>query len=176
MPLPNGRTVVNMAALLKENPNHHGPIRQADCSACHNPHASGLPNLLTEAYPELFYASFNADNYKLCFRCHRSDLVSAKDGQGVTQFRNGDLNLHYVHVSKPSKGRTCRACHAVHASKSPAHIAEVVPYGNWKYKIEFEATANGGTCAPACHAARTYERTPKPPAVEPTAPAKPASQ
>jgi predicted CXXCH cytochrome family protein len=133
-----------MAALLKENPNHHGPIRQADCSACHKPHASALPNLLTEAYPELFYAPFNADNYKLCFTCHRSELVSAKDGQGVTEFRHGNLNLHYVHVSKPAKGRTCRACHAVHASKSPAHISEVVPYGNWKYTIKL-TDSRGGT-------------------------------
>ena len=142
------QNVANMAALLKENPNHHGPIRQADCSACHNPHASPHPNLLTEAYPELFYAPFNPDDYKLCFTCHRSELVSAEDGQGLTEFRNGDLNLHYVHVSKPRKGRTCRACHAVHASKSPAHISEVVPYGNWKYEIKFEAKPNGGTCAP----------------------------
>jgi predicted CXXCH cytochrome family protein len=171
---PNGTRVVNMAALLRENPNQHGPIRQGDCSACHNPHASAVPNLLTEAYPELFYAPFNPDNYKLCFRCHRSELASAPDGQGVTQFRNGNLNLHYVHVSKPAKGRTCRACHAVHASKSPAHIAEVVPYGNWKYTIKFEETANGGTCAPACHVARTYDRTAAPPAAEPAAGAKPA--
>jgi predicted CXXCH cytochrome family protein len=172
--LPNGRIVADMAALLKENPNHHGPIRQADCSACHNPHASTQANLLTEAYPPLFYAPFNPDNYKLCFKCHRSELASAPDGRGVTEFRQGNLNLHYVHVSRPSKGRTCRACHAVHASKSPAHISEVVPYGNWHYTIKFETTKNGGSCSPACHAARSYDRTEESTTPEPAGPAQPA--
>jgi predicted CXXCH cytochrome family protein len=157
--LPNGRRVANMAALLKANPNHHGPIRQADCSACHQPHASALANLLTESYPPLFYAPFDPNNYKLCFKCHRSELASAPDGRGVTEFRNGALNLHYVHISKPAKGRTCRACHAVHASKSPAHISDVVPYGNWQYELKFQVTENGGACAPACHVARSYDRT-----------------
>jgi predicted CXXCH cytochrome family protein len=172
--LPSGRKVANMGALLRDNPNHHGPIRQADCSACHNPHASGRSNLLTETYPPLFYAPFHPDNYKLCFTCHRSELVSAQDGRGVTGFRKGDLNLHYVHVSQPSRGRTCRACHAVHASKSPAHISEVVPYGSWKYEIKFEAKDNGGACAPACHAAKSYERTGEAPQAEPAGPAQPA--
>jgi predicted CXXCH cytochrome family protein len=172
--LPSGRRVANLGALLKQNPNHHGPIRQADCSACHNPHASALPNLLTEAYPPLFYAPFNADNYKLCFTCHRSELASVQDGRGVTEFRQGDLNLHYVHVSRPSKGRTCRACHAVHASKSHAHISETVPYGNWKYDVKFELKANGGSCAPACHAAKSYDRTTEAPKAEPAGPVQPA--
>ena len=157
--LPSGRKVANMAALLKENPNHHGPIRQADCSACHNPHASAHANLLTQTYPPVFYAPFNPDNYRLCFTCHRSELVSAEDGRGVTEFRQGNLNLHYMHVSKQNKGRTCRACHAVHASKSPAHLSGVVPYGNWKYEIKFEPTQTGGVCAAACHATRAYDRT-----------------
>jgi predicted CXXCH cytochrome family protein len=164
VPRPGGGKVANMAALLKENPNHHGPIRQADCSACHNPHASLHANLLTQTYPPLFYAPFNPDNYKLCFACHRSELVSAEDGRGVTEFRQGNLNLHYAHVSKQSKGRTCRACHAVHASKSPAHLSGVVPYGNWKYEIKFEPTETGGVCAAACHAARAYDRTKESPA------------
>jgi predicted CXXCH cytochrome family protein len=176
MPRPNGKNVANMAALLKENPNHHGPIRQADCSACHNPHASTHANLLIETYPELFYAPFNPDDYKLCFTCHRSELVSAANGKGLTEFRNGDLNLHYVHVSKPRKGRTCRACHAVHASKSPAHISEVVPYGNWRYEIKFASKPDGGACAPACHTARSYDRTGATPPAEPAGQPKAAQE
>jgi predicted CXXCH cytochrome family protein len=173
IPLPNGRRVVNMAALLRDNPNHHGPIRQGDCSACHNPHASPLPNLLTQSYPPLFYAPFDPDNYKLCFTCHRSELVSVQDGRGVTEFRQGSRNLHYVHVSGQNRGRTCRACHEVHASKSPAHLSAVVPYGNWKYQIKFEATENGGACAAACHVARSYNRGESTPA-KPVLPAGPA--
>lgn len=157
--LPEGRTVVNMAALLKANPNHHGPIRQGNCSACHNPHASSHFDLLTEAYPERFYAAYDPDDYRLCFTCHRSEMAWSQDGRGVTEFRDGSLNLHYVHVSKPSRGRTCRACHAVHASKKYAHISESVPYGSWEYAINFELNRQGGTCGPACHTQRSYDRT-----------------
>jgi len=165
--LPDGRKIADMAALLKENPNHHGPIRQADCSACHDPHASSRFSLLKEAYPELFYAPFDLNNYKLCFTCHRTDLVSSKNGVGLTQFRDGALNLHFVHVNMETRGRTCRACHAVHASKNYAHISESVPYGQWQYKLNFELKANGGRCDSACHKAREYDRTRTTPAAAP---------
>ncbi len=157
--LKDGRKIDDMVALLKENPNHHGPIRQADCSACHNPHASGNYNLLRQAYPELFYASFNPETYKLCFKCHREDMVLYKNGLGLTQFRDGQLNLHYVHVNRESRGRTCRACHAVHASKNYAHISETVPYGQWQYKLNLEVKENGGSCDSGCHKVREYDRT-----------------
>jgi predicted CXXCH cytochrome family protein len=147
-----------MAELLKKNPNHHGPIRQADCSACHNPHASPHFSLLKETYPESFYAPFDPNNYKLCFNCHRSELVSSEDGRGLTQFRDGELNLHYIHVKKRN-GLTCRACHAVHASKRHAHISESVPYGQWQYALNFELKKDGGSCEQACHKAREYDRT-----------------
>jgi predicted CXXCH cytochrome family protein len=157
--LKDGTKLKDMVALLKENPNHHGPIREADCSACHDPHASTHFKLLRQDYPELFYAPFNPDIYKLCFKCHRSELVTSKNGLGVTQFRYGDLNLHYVHVNRETRGRTCRACHAVHASKNYAHISESVPYGQWQYKLGFKLTPNGGRCEAACHKAREYDRT-----------------
>jgi predicted CXXCH cytochrome family protein len=165
--LKDGRKIEDMVALLKENPNHHGPIRQADCSACHNPHASSHYSLLREAYPELFYAPFNTKNYQLCFKCHREDMVTSKNGVGVTQFRDGQLNLHYVHVNRPKRGRTCRACHAVHASKNYAHISEMVPYGQWQYKLGFKLKDNGGRCDPACHKAKEYDRTKITPLAEP---------
>lgn len=167
MILKDGRKTEDMVALLKENPNHHGPIRQADCSACHNPHASAYFNLLRDAYPELFYAPFNLDNYKLCFDCHRPELVSSKNGVGLTQFRDGELNLHYVHVNRENRGRTCRACHAVHASKNYAHMSESVPYGQWSYKLSFEPNDNGGKCGSACHKAREYDRMKTTPIAEP---------
>ncbi len=165
--LSDGRKIADMAALLKENPNHHGPIRQADCSACHDPHASSRFSLLKEEYPELFYAPFDLNNYKLCFNCHRADLVSSKNGEGVTQFRNGELNLHYAHVNRETRGRTCRACHAVHASRNFAHISDSVPYGRWQYKLNFELKENGGHCDSACHKAREYDRIKAVPVVAP---------
>jgi predicted CXXCH cytochrome family protein len=89
--LPDGRKVANVATLLKENPNHHGPVRQGDCSACHNPHASSHFELLTETYPERFYAAYDPNDYKLCFTCHGSELASSEDGRGGQEERAAGL-------------------------------------------------------------------------------------
>ncbi len=156
--LDDGRTVQNMAALLKDNPNHHGPIRQADCTACHDPHAASRFKRLRQSYPDLFYAPFDLGAYQLCFSCHRSEMVTSEDGRGVTQFRSGSVNLHYVHVHREDRGRTCRACHAVHASKNFAHIRESVPYGRWQFKLTLEVNDNGGRCFSGCHVPREYDR------------------
>lgn len=157
---PAGAVVANMAALLMANPNRHGPIREGDCTACHNPHAGQHFKLLTESYPAQFYAPFKVDTFKLCFRCHSPDLALKPTGSGLTKFRNGESNLHYLHVNQ-EKGRTCRACHEVHASRNPAHIRDAVPFGNsgWMLNINFEQTASGGSCSPGCHAPKTYNRT-----------------
>lgn len=155
----DGRTLTNMAALLEQNPTHHGPIREGVCTACHNPHAGDHFSMLVEEYPPEFYASFKLDTFGLCFKCHIPDLVLKSEGRGLTGFRNGNENLHWLHVNQ-EKGRTCRACHEVHASRRPAHIREAVPFGTsgWMLEINFEQTARGGTCAPACHKVRDYDR------------------
>ncbi|MBL4809678.1 MAG: cytochrome c3 family protein [Phycisphaerales bacterium] len=156
----DGRTLIDMKTFLEENTNHHGPIRDGSCTMCHHPHASQEQNLLIQAYPKEFYAPFGIKQYQLCFTCHQSDLVMEESGTGLTRFRQGDQNLHWLHVNQ-EKGRTCRACHEVHASNRPAHIRESVPFGSigWLLDINFEERTNGGFCAPACHKERTYDRT-----------------
>ena len=97
-------------------------------------------------------------DYKLCFTCHSEDLVLTKETHDLTNFRNGDLNLHYLHVNKSRRGRTCRSCHATHASNLPNHIRKSVPYGMWELPIQFEKTETGGGCKPGCHLSFTYNR------------------
>ncbi len=156
---PDGRNLADMAALLKENPDHHGPIREGACTACHQPHAADHFRLLLREYPPEFYAPFDPQRYALCFSCHLGDLVQDPSGTGLTNFRDGDLNLHWLHVNQ-EKGRTCRACHEVHASRHPFHVRESVPFGlgGWMLAINFERGGDGGTCAPACHKSRSYRR------------------
>jgi predicted CXXCH cytochrome family protein len=155
----DGRRLTDMAALLADNPDHHGPIREATCTACHQPHLAPEPRLLRKAYPPEFYAPFEEERYALCFECHLPEMVQSERGTGLTRFRNGDLNLHWLHVNR-KKGRTCRACHEVHASKNPFHMRDSVPFGNagWALEIRYEASADGGRCAPGCHRVQTYER------------------
>lgn len=160
--MEDGTKLTNMAQLLENNPEQHGPVRRADCSACHNPHASANFRLLIRDYPQSFYAPFDIKTYDLCFQCHISEMITVQEGKGLTRFKNGDLNLHYVHVNKELRGRTCRACHEVHASKKPAHIREKVPYGTggWEYAMNFEQTSTGGKCLPGCHQEKEYIREP----------------
>lgn len=156
----DGRTLTDMKTFLDENPNHHGPIREGACTMCHHPHASQESNLLIQAYPPEFYAPFAIEKYELCFSCHQTDLVKDEIGEGLTEFRNGNQNLHWLHVNR-EKGRTCRACHEVHASKRPSHIRESVPFGStgWLLDLNFKQMPDGGSCAPACHKVKTYNRT-----------------
>lgn len=154
-----GRVLTNMALLLHESPDHHGPIREGSCSSCHQPHAAEHANLLVQTYPPEFYAPFEIDRYALCFTCHMAEMATSKSGTGLTRFRDGDVNLHWLHVNQ-EKGRTCRACHEVHASKRPFHVRESVPFGSsgWLLEINFEARPDGGFCAPGCHVERAYAR------------------
>ena len=94
-------------------------------------------------------------------------MVTKAKGTGVTMFRDGTKNRHALHVNKEN-GRTCRACHEVHASARPAHIREAVPYGtsNWMLEINFEASEEGGSCAPGCHQVKKYTR-PAGPRIQP---------
>lgn len=156
---PDGRPLTNMAALLRDNPDHHGPLREGSCSACHLPHAATHPQLLRKAYPPEFYAPFEPERYALCFECHIPEMVERERGTGLTRFRDGDRNLHWLHVNR-TKGRTCRACHEVHASRNPFHVRDSVPFGTrgWALEIRFQVTETGGSCAPGCHAPQTYDR------------------
>lgn len=172
---PEGKPLTNMATLLAANPDKHGPIRDGQCTACHDPHAAKKFRLLSEDYPDKFYSPFSLDLYKLCFKCHSPDLVLKPNGQGITEFRDGGRNLHSLHVNQ-EKGRTCRACHEVHASKRPSHVRESVPFGSssWMLEINFEKSAQGGSCAPGCHAPKKYDRL-SPVGPMPSAAAAPAS-
>jgi predicted CXXCH cytochrome family protein len=144
--------------LLAANPYPHGPIQNRDCAACHNSHSSPYSHLLTNQYPQGFYAPFFISNYDLCFRCHDATLTTEERTTSATEFRDGNRNLHFVHVNKTSHGRTCRSCHEVHASANPKHIATIVPFGNWELPVKYEKTENGGRCAPGCHTVQNYDR------------------
>jgi DmsE family decaheme c-type cytochrome len=155
---PGGTTLANMKRLLTENKDHHGPIRQKDCSGCHNPHGSDEFRLLRAEYPSEFYMPFNIENYNLCFKCHEKTIVQDSETDTLTNFRNGKDNLHFKHINKRDKGRTCRACHETHASNYPKHIRSSVPFGNWEFDMNYTKTETGGSCAPGCHKLRKYDR------------------
>lgn len=158
---PDGKNVSNIKKWLTENTDHHGPIKQKDCSGCHNPHGSENFRILRNPYPPTFYKPFAVENYNLCFSCHEKTIVLNPETTKLTNFRNGNENLHFTHVNKPIKGRTCRACHETHASNYPKHIREGVPFGAWELPVNFQKTETGGSCTPGCHKLKKYDRVKK---------------
>lgn len=155
---PDGRTIASVSEITDPKLFKHGPIAQGTCGGCHDVHGSEYAKLLNAEYPATFYQPFDIDSYKLCFECHDQQLVLNESAQGLTNFRNGDTNLHYVHVNKAERGRSCRACHSVHASTLALHMRETVPYGKWELPINYKQTNNGGSCAPGCHQFKAYDR------------------
>jgi predicted CXXCH cytochrome family protein len=152
------KKTADMKGFLAQNRITHGPIKDKDCSGCHNTHGSSSFRILRGNYPPVFYAKFNPENYKLCFNCHNDTLVQDAKTTTLTGFRNGDQNLHYVHVNKSPKGRTCRACHDAHATNNPKHVRDSVPFGAWQLPVGLVKNKSGGSCLPGCHQEFKYDR------------------
>lgn len=151
--------IMNMKAYLETYKNGHGPVKQGLCASCHNPHGSDYWRILLKYYPPEFYTSYADGKYALCFSCHDKGAFAELAAGKTTNFRDGNKNLHFVHVNKNAKGRTCRACHEVHAdSGRPSHVNDSINFGNWSMPINFNPGKNGGTCAPGCHGEKRYSR------------------
>ena len=136
----------------------HRPASDKWCVACHLPHGSQYRKLLFVDYPSTTLSAYDPAKYALCFTCHREGIVRERYVDDQTNFRNGRLNLHYLHVHREKDGLTCRACHTEHASNQPAHVREKVPSGDWEIPIKFTRSKTGGTCVTGCHKEYTYDR------------------
>lgn len=149
---------VDLGDEVSESEFKHGPVKTGDCSACHNKiHGSQYARLLGREFPMNFYTSYSPTKYDLCFGCHNKDIARRQKTKELTNFRDGEYNLHFLHVNR-EKGRTCTACHGPHASSQAKHVREEVPFGGWAYPIEYTKTKNGGTCVVGCHSPKTYDR------------------
>ena len=154
------KTIVNIKRLLQKDNFIHGAIEMGGCSICHDPHTSENKFLLVSSFPAGKYAiPAKTDSFALCFNCHDSELLEKAVTTTATGFRNGDQNLHYLHVNR-NKGRNCTNCHNVHGSKNEHLIAGKVQFGNWEMPIKYTAQENGGTCLPGCHKEKKYAREP----------------
>lgn len=137
----------------------HGPINKGECKACHDPHGSDNFRMLRGSYPAEIYVPYVDGIYGSCLGCHEKNLLKYAETTIYTGFRNGNRNLHYVHVSNKRKGRTCRVCHEPHASDGEKLInKEGAKFGAWKIPVNFVISPTGGSCAPGCHRAFKYDR------------------
>ncbi len=154
----SGRVLQNVQQQIAEARVVHHPVEEGDCTACHIAHFSQQRSLLRLKYPHKIYREFSGGSYDLCFQCHDSNMVE-KNGVGFTGFRNGEQNLHFVHVNA-EKGRACDICHDPHASDGFRLVRESYPFGpsRWPLPLGFSATADGGSCTSACHEELSYKR------------------
>ena len=137
----------------------HAPVGKGDCVGCHAVHGSPYRKILKADLPQELYRPFTTDAFPLCFSCHKPELVSAVSTEKATNFRNGDRNLHSVHVNKSGKGRSCKICHNPHAGPQDRLINRKAPgFGNWEIPIRFDATPTGGGCSVGCHKTFRYDR------------------
>jgi predicted CXXCH cytochrome family protein len=158
--LASGRTIPDLEAQIDAAPYRHEPVARGDCGACHLPHGSPYERLLAAAYPMTLYAKYGDSTYTLCFACHDERLVSETPTTTATGFRDGDRNLHAVHVER-RPGRACTLCHEMHVADAPHLMRQSIPYGRrgWMLPIDYTETQAGGTCAAGCHEERSYDNT-----------------
>ena len=157
-PVDTGRRMLTNVAEQLENSRYlHGPLREGNCVGCHRAHGSDFPSILVKAFPSDLYTSFHDEAYTLCYDCHDHQVVEEEQTR-ATAFRNGERNLHYLHVVLKKKGRSCRACHHEHASNQPKHIRTELAYGDWIMPLEYAPSASGGTCLTPCHPVYRYDR------------------
>jgi predicted CXXCH cytochrome family protein len=152
--------------VLKKNQTVlHGPVKEGKCTPCHDPHGSPNTKLMVKDFPSDLYVPYTDNAYALCFSCHNRDLLRYPDTSFATGFRDGDRNLHFIHVNKKEKGRNCKSCHNMHASEFPKLVPDKVLFGKWDLPLKYIKSETGGSCAPGCHKKFNYDR--KTPGKEP---------
>jgi predicted CXXCH cytochrome family protein len=130
-----------------------------DCIQCHDVHGGKFTSLLVRPYTSAFYLPYSRASYALCLGCHDRSMIEETTTKSATGFRNGDTNLHSVHViGEDGKGRSCSACHTPHISESAELVRPKVPFGQWAVPIGFVQTKTGGSCNAGCHRSGRYDR------------------
>lgn len=144
---------------IGEGKSVHRPVANGDCVNCHAIHGSPYRSILKADYPTELYRPFDDDAFPICFTCHNPELATLSTTDSVTLFRNGERNLHALHVNKAMKGRSCRMCHNPHAEAQDRLIyPKANGFGTWNIPIKFTATETGGGCSVGCHRTLSYDR------------------
>lgn len=151
------KRIENIKETIDKSKHKHFPLKNEGCQLCHDPHASDHTALLKGQFSQKEYTDSEPENFDLCFTCHNAELLNKSATPEITNFRNGDTNLHYVHING-DKGRNCKLCHDAHAANNPFLIKSKTKFGNWDMPIEFEFSKTGGSCKTGCHEEKKYER------------------
>ncbi|MEI6455629.1 MAG: cytochrome c3 family protein [bacterium] len=147
----------DVAQTIRNSKFLHGAMEKEGCSGCHRPHASKNRDLLSSCFSPDFYTVASKDTLALCFNCHKPELIEQPITSFSTGFRNGQTNLHYVHV-QGDKARNCTVCHNVHGAQNKFLIVDKIRFGDWQMPMRFTFSESGGSCSPGCHGEKHYRR------------------
>jgi predicted CXXCH cytochrome family protein len=86
----------NLASRIQSSHVLHGPVKNGDCTSCHDPHGTALPGLLRDS------------SRKLCSLCHRLEAL---------------YSGAFIH--KPVEDGNCGLCHDPHASNVRFRLTDV---------------------------------------------------
>ncbi len=147
----------------------HKPVFEGKCDLCHvaplkdkdaeNPHGQSSAGLLSGLLPKNNYGTYSQAAFSACFStCHSPSAIEEPKTEDATRFRNGDDNLHFRHVARYPRGRSCILCHEPHQAENFALIDDHMDYGNEKLTLEFSITKHGGRCETSCHIPVEYDR------------------
>ncbi len=152
--------VGNQTTECREDTLLHGAIRDGNCTGCHDPHGTQNSMLLRAAYPskDEIYRVFDPETYALCMQCHEVAAFEQAETSGLTRFRNGSKNLHFIHVNREFKGRSCRICHTTHVGENADHVRQGIAFGETMLNIDYQRHVTGGKCVTTCHVPRGYDR------------------
>jgi predicted CXXCH cytochrome family protein len=145
----NGISVSNIKIKMDLSLHKHKPFEEGKCQSCHKPHGNGVPAFLVKTYTK--------SDHQLCFECHKN-IDTEDHNTEATRFRNGDENLHFLHLKSVKKTLNCQTCHEIHASEQDSLIRTFGEFNIWKLPIQYRKTIDGGTCLTACHKDKTYSR------------------
>ena len=138
----------SFASKMKAVRYTHQPAGEGKCSVCHDAHGNRSPAFLRSyRHPFTDQAPFGGPSSGLsgtCWECHDIEMIGAERTDSLTEFRNGDRNLHSVHAGQ-KKGPACRACHEIHGSEQPALMRTSLPTGieGWTRPLTFTKTKTG---------------------------------
>lgn len=151
------RKVKDIQSRVLDVKHVHAPVESDGCSVCHAAHTPDNYFLLSQAFPKGSYAEGQVENFAHCFDCHDKGLFTEATTTSATRFRDGNLNLHYIHVNR-EKARNCTTCHDTHGTEYPFLIASEVPFGKWAMPMKFTVFDDGGSCMTGCHKELGYHR------------------
>lgn len=144
----------------------HQSLGDATCISCHDIEDNEQPPFFRYLYENTSRIHKGGlESFELCWTCHDRHMAAMEYSADSTAFRDGEKNLHFLHVVTAEKrssaisryGITCSGCHSMHRPEYPHLIRCFTDRLACEWSSPYEHTLTGGSCA-YCHRSIGYDR------------------